>query len=137
MITLSLLKQMQTDNIGTIDTDMFHLEIDIDGQGTARNGLWILPRGGGVSRFSVNIQPVDIYVRHTDKNIAYKKAKEVLDYLKDSFSEICTLPNYPPIFTETYSNVKIEPTSSVEFLAKDENRKHIFVVSGEIRYEED
>lgn len=137
MITLSLLKQMQTDGIGTIDTDMFHLEIDIDGQGTARNGLWILPRGGGVSRFSVNIQPVDIYVRHTDKNIAYKKAKEVLDYLKDSFSEICTLPNYPPIFTKTYSNVRIEPTSSVEFLAKDENRKHIFVVSGEIRYEED
>ena len=68
MITLSLLKQMQTDNIGTIDTDMFHLEVALDGNGVPRNGLWIIPRGAPVSRFNVNIQPIDIYFRHTNKN---------------------------------------------------------------------
>ena len=134
MITLSLLKQMQTDNIGTIDTDMFHLEAPLDANGVPRNGLWVLPRGAPVSRFNVNIQPIDIYFRHTNKNVSMKKAKQVLDYLQESFSEICTLPNYPPIFSETYSNVTITPTAGIEYIGEDVNGKLVFVVSGEIRY---
>lgn len=134
MITLSLLKQMQTDGIGTIDTDMWHLEIPLDTNGVPRNGLWVLPRGAPVSRFNVNIQPIDIYFRNTNKYTSMKKAKQVLDYLKDSYSEICELPDYPPIFTETYSNVTIEPTSGIEYVGEDVNGKLVFVISGEIRY---
>ena len=137
MITLSLLKQMQTDGVGTLDSDLWHLEIPINGTGTPVNGLWILPRGTTVSRYNVNIQAVDIYVRNNNKNTALKKANQVLQYLKDSYSDICELPSYPPIFNTTYSNVTIEPTSGVDFLGVDENRKFIFVVSGEIRFQED
>lgn len=134
MITLSLLKQMQTDGIGTIDSDMWHLEIPLDTNGVPRNGLWVLPRGAPVSRFNVNIQPIDIYFRNTNKNTSMKKAKKVLDYLQEAYSDVCELPAYLPIFTDTYTNVTIEPTSGLEYVGEDGNGKLVFVISGEIRY---
>lgn len=137
MITLSLLRQMEIDNLGTIDNDLWHLEVPLGSDGKPRNGLWIIPRGAPVSRYNVNIQPVDIYFRNTNKNTSLKKAYEVINYLKDAYSDVCELPNYPPIFTNTYSNVTITPQSSPEFVGEDENRKLVFLISAEIRYQED
>ena len=136
MITLSLLRQMELDNLGTIDSDLWHLEVPLGSDGKPKNGLWIIPRGAPVSRFNVNIQAVDIYFRNTNKNTSLKKAKQVLDYLQESFEDICDLPSYPPLFTNTYSNVTITPVAGIEYTGTDENGKLVFSISGEIRYKE-
>lgn len=134
MITLSLLKQMANDDMGTIDSDLFHLEAPLDGQGNPKNGAWIVPRGAPVSRHNVNIQPFDMYFRHTNKNTSMQRAKEFLDYFKAAYEEVCELPPYPPLFSDGYSNVTIEPTDGIEFVGEDDNRKLVFVISGSIRY---
>lgn len=136
MITLSLLKQMQTDGLGTIDSDLWHLEVPLNSQGVPAMGAWIVPRGAPVSRFNVNIQPFDFYFRHTNKNTSLMRAEQFLNYLQESYSDICELPSYEPIFSQTYSDVTITPTDSVSYVGEDENRKLVFVISGEINYKE-
>lgn len=136
MITLSLLKQMELDGLGTIDSDLWHLEVPLNSQGIPANGAWIVPRGAPITRFNINIQPIDIYFRSTNKNATLKRAWDFLNYLQDSYEDVCTLPAYPPIFTHTYSNVTITPTDGVSYVGEDENRKLVFVISGEIRFKE-
>lgn len=136
MVIHSLLQQMQIDGFGTIGTTLQVGTLAVDANGKARNGVAVALRGSAVDRIQIEIQPVDFYVRDSKSLTAIQTAQEILEYLQESFSEICDLPAMPPL-TDTYSNVTIIPTASVEFVGVDDNNGYNYVVSGEIRYKKD
>lgn len=135
MIELSLLKQMETDGFGTLDTDLFLEEAPLDSEGNAKDGLWLVPRGTPVTRLNTRIQAFDIYTRYKNKLTGSTQLNNVLGYLQQSYSDVCDLPEVPPYTTQAYKNVRITPTSSVESLGSDENGKVVRVISGEIYFE--
>lgn len=134
MIIHSLLQQMQNDGFGTVNDDLQLGVLPLDEQGDPRNGIAVTVRGGPVNRLKIAIQPVDFYVRDTNPFTAIDKAQGILNYLQESFSEICTLPPLSGITEESFTNVTITPVTSVESVGDDDNGGHTFVVSGEIRY---
>src|SRR5690606_5541614 len=95
----------------------------------------VTPRGLPVTRLMVEQQAVDLYVRNTNPMTALNKAQELLEYLKDSYSEVCDLPPLAGVTTESFTNVTIEPDSSVDYVGDDDNGGVTFVNSGLIRYE--
>ena len=133
MVIHSLLQQMQIDGFGTIGDTLQVGTLAVDTNGRAKNGIAVALRGSAVNRTQIEIQAIDFYVRNSNPLTAIQKAQQILEYLQESFSEICNLPAMPPL-TDTYSNVTIIPTDSVSFVGQDDNGGHVYLVSGEIRY---
>jgi hypothetical protein len=137
MIVHSLLQQLSDDGFGTVGEDLQVgiLPLDNTTERKPRNGIAVTPRGLPVTRLMVELQAVDLYVRNTNPLTALNKAQELLEYLRDSYSEVCDLPPLAGVTTETFSNVTITPSSSSEYVGVDDNGGTTFVVSGEIQYE--
>jgi hypothetical protein len=135
MIIHSLLQQLSDDGFGTVGTTLQIGVLPLDGNSDPRNGIAVTPRGLPVTRLMIEQQAVDLYVRNTNPMTALNKAQELLEYLKDSYSEVCDLPALAGITTETFTNVTIEPESSVDLVGNDDNGGVTFVTSGLIRYE--
>ena|SRR5690554_3509941 len=134
MIALHILKLLENEGFGTIDTDLFFEEAPLDGSGVPRQGIWIVERGTSVNRFNTQTQNFDIYSRYTDKLTGYKKLEAILDYLQEAYGDVCTLPAVPPYSSTVYENVRLTPTSSVENVGVDENNKIVRVISGTVQY---
>ena len=134
MVIHSLLQQMQNSGFGTIGDTLQVGTLAVDTNGRAKNGVAVALRGSAVNRTQIEIQAIDFYVRNSNPLTAIQKAQQILEYLQESFSEICNLPAMPPL-TDTYSNVTIVPTDSVSFVGQDENGGHVYLVSGELRYQ--
>lgn len=135
MISLHLLKLLEDEGFGTIDTDLFWEEAALDSSGEPRNGVWIVTRGSSIDRFNVSVQAFDIYSRYTNKLTGAQKLEQILEFLGDAYGTVCDLPAVPPYSNRTYKNCTITPTSSVENAGTDANNKVVRVISGEIRYE--
>lgn len=134
MITLSILKELENEGFGTIDTDLFFEEASLDSKGNPKNGIWIVTRGSAVSRVNVEIQSFDIYTRYSNKLTGHQKLQEILEWLQEAYGDVCTLPACPPYTTQTYKNVRIFPTSSIESAGFDENNKLVRVISFEVYF---
>lgn len=134
MIALHILKLLENEGFGTIDTDLFFEEVPLDGNGVPRQGIWIVERGTDVNRFNTQTQNFDIYSRYTNKLTGYKKLEAILDYLQEAYGNVCTLPAVPPHSSTVYENVRLTPTSSVENVGVDENNKIVRVISGTVQY---
>lgn len=134
MIEISFLKQLELDGFGTIDVDMFWQDAPLDNKSKPVNCIWLVSRGGEVSRLNTNIQPFDIYARNTSKLEAAAKLKAILDKMADYYGSVCTLPAVEPYFSNEYTNVTIQPTSGIEAVGSDDQDRMIFVISGELRY---
>lgn len=135
MVTLHLLKLLENQGFGAIDTDLFWEEITLDSDGNALDGIWIQSRGTPVTRYSVTHQAFDIYSRYKNKIMGAQKLEAILEYLQSAYSEVCSLPEVPPYSTDQYTNVRITPTSGVENAGIDENNRVVRVISGLIQYE--
>jgi len=134
MITLSILKALENDDFGTIDTDLFIEEVPLDNKGVPKQGLWIVTRGSSVSRVNTEIQAFDIYSRYNNKLTGHTKLAELLQWLQEGYSGVCTLPSVPPYTAQEYKNVRIYPTSGIETVGTDENGKVVRVISGEVYF---
>lgn len=134
MIIHSLIQQMSDDGFGTVNADLQMGVLPLDSNGKPRNGIAVTARGSDETHRGSHSQNVDFYVRNTNPLTASNKAQEIIEYLKASYTDTCTLPPLSGYTTESFGNVTIEPTSSVEFVGVDENGGHSFVVSGVIRY---
>ena len=134
MIALHILKLLEDEGFGTIDTDLFFEEAPLDGQGKPKQGVWIVERGTSVNRFSTQTQNFDIYSRFSNKLTGYKKLEAILNYLQEAYGEVCELPAVPPYSSTVYENVRIEPTSSVENVGTDVDNKIVRVISGIVQY---
>lgn len=134
MITLNVLKLLENEGFGTIDTDLFWEEVPLDGNGRPKNGLWIVPRASSVTSRNVRVQQFDIYSRYTNKLTGSKKLEAILEYFEHNSDKPCELPVAEP-YTETqYTNIRIIPLGSIENVGLDENGKVVRVISAEIRY---
>lgn len=134
MIALHILKLLENEGFGTIDSDLFFEEAPLDGQGKPKQGVWIVERGTSVNRFNTQTQNFDIYSRYTNKLTGYKKLEGILDFLQEAYGEVCELPAVPPYSSTVYENVRIEPTSSVENVGTDVDNKIVRVISGIVQY---
>ena len=134
MIALHILKLLENEGFGTIDSDLFFEEAPLDGQGKPKQGCWIVERGTSVNRFNTQTQNFDIYSRYTNKLTGYKKLEGILDFLQEAYGEVCELPAVPPHSSTVYENVRIEPTSSVENVGTDVDNKVVRVISGTVQY---
>lgn len=134
MITLHILKLLENEGFGTIDTDLFFEEAPLNKQGKPEQGVWIVERGTAITRFNHTSQNFDIYSRYTDKLTGYEKLNDILDYLQESYGEVCELPEVPPYSNKEYKNVRITPTSSVENVGTDENNRIVRAISGAIQF---
>lgn len=137
MITLHILKLLADEGFGQIDTDLFWEDAPLDPQGNPKNGVWIVPRGTEVNRFTVSTQAFDIYSRHTNKVTSSKKLEDILDYLQEAFEDVCELPTVPPHSTTRYYDVMITPTSSIENVGTDEQDKVVRVISGQVTFKKE
>lgn len=134
MIALHILKLLEDEGFGTIDTDLFFDEAPLDSTGKPKQGMWIVERGAGVDRFTHRTQNFDLYSRYTNKLTGYKKLESILEYLQEAYGEVCTLPPVPPHSSTVYNDVRLEPSSSVENAGVDDNGKIVRVISGVVRY---
>lgn len=132
MITLSLLKQLELDGIGTIDTDLFWEKIPISPDGKIKQGVWIVSRSSDINRHHVNRQNFDIYARYSNHLQAAQKLMQVINLLQGYYQN-CTLPAAEP-YNEGYDNVSVEPTSGMDNVGLDEQNNMVFVVSGVLNW---
>jgi len=134
MIALHILKLLENNGFGTIDTDLFLEEAPLDSKGIPKQGVWIVTRGTEVTRLDVGNQNFDIYSRYTNKLTGGIKLENILTFLKEAYNDVCTLPIVQPYSLTEYYNVTIEPTSGVENVGSDDQDKVVRVISGNIKY---
>ena len=127
---------MQDDGLGTIGTSLQVGTLAVDANSKPRNGIAVALRGSAVNRTQIEIQAIDFYCFASNPLAVIEKAQSILEWLRESFSEVCNLPAMPPL-TDTYSNVVIVPTSSAEYVGVTDNGFHSYLVSAEIRYTKD
>lgn len=129
MITLSFLKLLEDEGFGTIDTDLFFQKLTLD-----KKGLYIADIGDPLSRGVRKTQSFELYARGSNDVDGYKKLVDLLDWMKEAYGTICNLPSVPPISTDEYSNVTIQPTSSITNVGLDANNRIIYSLTGQITY---
>ena len=130
MVTLHLLKLLEENGFGIIDIDLFFEKLTLD-----KKGLYIVSRGGNISRGSRNVQAFDIYSRGYNDVEGAIKLKEVLNFLQQSYGTVCKLPILSGISETIYDNVAIEVTSNIENVGLDANNKMNYVITGQVTYD--
>lgn len=128
MITLSLLKYLEDNGFGTIDTDLFWQKL-----GLGRRGLYIIETGMPRELSSRTCSTYQIYSRGSNDVDGYRKLDEVMRFLNQSYNT-CTLPAVPPVTEQDYQNVSIMPVSSITNMGEDINGRVIYSISGRIYY---
>ena len=129
MITLSFLKLLENNGFGMIDEDLFFQKLTLD-----KKGLYISDIGDPIVRGQRRTQSFELYARGDNDVWGYQTLTEILDFLRNSYSEVCELPAVPPITTTEYSNVTILPTGGITNVGLDDNNRIIYSIQGQIIY---
>lgn len=137
MITLHIAKLLADEGFGTLDTDIFWEDAPLDSNGNPKDGVWIVPRGAEVNRFTIHTQQFDIYSRNKNKVTGSKKLEDILNYLQTAFEEVCELPTVPPHSLTRYYDVTITPVSSIENVGTDDQKKVVRVISGQVTFKKE
>lgn len=130
MVTLSLLKFLENNGIGTIDQDLFWEKM-----GLGKVGLYITDLGSSRDRGGRQMTNYQIFSRGKTDVDGYQKLEEVAKLLNSSYS-VCMLPEVPPVTEYYYSNVTIMPVSTISNDGLDGNGRVIFSITGVIYFGE-
>ena len=84
MVTLSFLKLLQDNGFGTIDQNLFFQKLTLD-----KNGLYIADIGDPITRGQRRTQSFELYARGVNDVLGYKQLTDVLNCLKNSYSDVC------------------------------------------------
>lgn len=129
MIGLHLLKFLEDEGHGEIDTDLFWEKMPLD-----KDGVTFFSRGGAIThRNNAVRQAFDLYSRHTHDTYAADALEKIWETFTENYPT-CTLPAVPNYSNKTYEKTRIRPTLNVENLGMDEESKIVFRLSGEIIY---
>lgn len=129
MITLSLLKLLEDNNLGRIDEDLFWQKL-----GLSKIGVYIVSIGQSRSKTGRRVQKYELYARGNSDLDGLKRLERIVAFLNSSFGELCTLPSVPEFNVDKYQNVTIMPLSTPTSMGVDKNDRLIWAVTGEIRY---
>lgn len=128
MITIALLKFLEDNGIGTIDTDMFWQNIEIDS-----DGLYIVNIGQTQARGSRRVQRYEIYVRNKSKLKGLQLLESVIELINNSYA-VCELPAVDKYEVPAFGNVTLMPLSTPTRVGEDVNGRIIWSASGNIIY---
>lgn len=128
MITLALLKFLEDNHIGTIDTDLFWQNIGLDAE-----GLYIVNIGQAQNRGQRRVQRYEIYVRNKSKLDGLKMLESVIDLINNSY-DVCDLPAVKDYGVNGYHNITLLPLSTPTRVGEDANGRIIWSTSGNIIY---
>ena len=128
MITLSLLKFIENNGLGTIDTDLFWQNIGIDSE-----GVYIVNIGQDQSRGTRRVQRYELYSRNSSKLEGLAKLEAIIDLINNSYN-VCDLPEIEEYEVNSYHNITLLPLSTPTRVGEDENGRVIWSTSGEIIY---
>jgi len=129
MITLSFLKLLEDNDFGEIDTDLFFQKLTLD-----KKGLYIADIGDSLTRGQRRTQSFELLARGDNDTDGYKMLSDILDFLRECYSDVCELPAVPPISSTVYTNVTILPTSTITNVDLDGNNRIIYSITGQIIY---
>lgn len=131
MITLSLLKFIENNGLGTIDQDLFWQKLTLD-----KVGIYIADIGQTKERGGRNVVQFELYSRGNNDVDGYKRLQAVLDLLNNNYVA-CALPsvqNGSKTITEGFSNVTIMPPSSISNYGLDSQGRIIYSATGTLYY---
>lgn len=131
MITLSFLKLLDDNNLGTIDTDLFFQKLTLD-----KEGVYIADIGDPVAKGSRDKQSYELLARGKTDVDGYKKLTEIRKFLIQHYSNICELPAVPPISDQGYSNVTLSKPSTITNVGLDSKNRIIYSMTGTIIFKE-
>lgn len=131
MITLSLLKYLENNNFGKIDTNLFWQKLTLD-----RIGVYIADLGTTQTRGGRRVQTYELYSRGSSDVDGYKRLQAIIDFLNENFV-VCDLPAVKvgsTTITEGFKSVTITPLSSISSNGLDANGRIIYSAVGTIYY---
>lgn len=133
MITLNLLKLLENNGFGTIDTDLFWEKLAL-----GNDGVYISSLGDSHARGERHSCRYEIYCRSKKSDVAgYQKLKSIVEFLDRSFG-VCTLPEVANAKGVTIApevkNVTIMPPTSIANNGIDSNNRIIWTAQGQIYY---
>lgn len=131
MITLSFLKLLEDNGFGTIDEDLFFQKLALDNKGLSINDI-----GDPVSRGTRWTQSFELLSKGNNDVEGYKKLSDVLTFLKESYSNVCTLPEVPPHIEQEYTKVTIRPLSTITNVGYASDGRILYSIQGQITYKQ-
>lgn len=127
MITLSLLKWMENQGLGVIDTNLFHEKM-----GLGKEGVYIASVGGALGKGARKVQNVELFCRGHDDIDSQERLMVISDEIAKN--PPCNLPAVSPYSSRSYRNVEVEVTSSPTNMGQDENGRLIYSITARIYY---
>lgn len=131
MITLSLLKFIENNGLGVVDSNLFWQKLTLD-----KVGIYIADIGQTKERGGRNIVQYELYSRGNNDVDGYKRLQAVLDLLNNNYVA-CRLPsvqNGSTTITEGFDNVTIMPPSSISNYGLDSEGRIIYSATGTLYY---
>lgn len=132
MITLSLLKHLENNNLGKIDKSLFWGKMGLDDF-----GVYITEIGEAVNRGARRSIQYQLYSRGKNDVCAYKQLNNIVDFLNSQYEQ-CTLPSVRKpngeTITKGFGNVTIMPLSTITNAGQDLNGNTIYIATGRIYY---
>lgn len=137
MITLSLLKLLEANNLGRANltgsltgTDLLYHEKLPDG----KTGVYILSGGSSLDRNKRTNQEFDLYARGTNDLQGAQWLEKILKFFTTDCYPVCNLPAVSGYTTENYKNCTITPVSNVRNVGLDSTNRLIYVATCKINY---
>ena len=128
MITLALLKFLEDNGLGTIDTDLFWQNIGLDSE-----GVYIVNIGQAQQRGTRRAQRYELYARSKSKLDGLKKLEAIIDFINGSY-QVCSLPAVTKYGVNRFDNITLLPLSTPTRVGEDTNGRIIWSTSGTIIY---
>lgn len=128
MITLSLLKQLETAGLGEIDTNLFWGKLPLE-----QTGIAIIDIGGDRERELRPSTVFELYSRGDNDVDGFRQLEGVVAYLQSLYT-ICMLPAVPPVSNKEYHGVSVVISSQIVNSGEDINGRIIWSVTGRIYY---
>lgn len=132
MITLSLLKHLENNGFGTIDSSLFWGKMGLDDY-----GVYISDIGDAGVRGARRSVQYQLYSRGKNDVEGFKQLEGVVDFLNTQYGT-CALPSVQKpngdVLSESYGNVTIMPLSTITNAGQDLNGHTIYTATGRIYY---
>lgn len=130
--TLSLMKFLSQNGLGTMSKDLFWEKLEL-----SANGVYITSNGQAQELHARRVQAFTLYSRGDTDISGYSKLENIIEFLNTSDS-ICTLPSVRDkasgIVAESIGNVYIRPLTTITNSGKDSEGKTIWLATGQIEY---
>lgn len=146
MITLALFQKMVADNVAGLIGDennpkrnFYWEEAPLQSNGEPARGVWLITRPGNIDRTrkGLNLRTtVDFYVAFKDKVKIEKVHQAIRHWLTENRS-ICELSGSLGTTEYSYSNIRIQPTTTPQNSGVTENGLFVKVASAELIYDDE